>query len=240
MFKRLTISAIAAASAVTSALACTSLIAAPGATADGSAMITYAADSHSLYGELYSTPAQDHKKGDMRKVYDWDSGKYLGEIPQPAHTYATIGNMNEHGLAISESTWGGRHELMDTTGIIDYGSLIYIALERAKTAREAIKVMTDLVKEYGYASEGESFSIADGKEAWIMEMIGKGGKSKGAVWVARRIPDGMISGHANHSRIHTFPLNDPETLYSPDVIDFARSQGYFDGKDEEFDFSPTP
>ena len=237
MFKRLTISAIAAASAVTSALACTSLIAAPGATADGSAMITYAADSHSLYGELYSTPAQDHKKGDMRKVYDWDSGKYLGEIPQPAHTYATIGNMNEHGLAISESTWGGRHELMDTTGIIDYGSLIYIALERAKTAREAIKVMTDLVKEYGYASEGESFSIADGKEAWIMEMIGKGGKSKGAVWVARRIPDGMISGHANHSRIHTFPLNDPETLYSPDVIDFARSQGYFDGKDEEFDFS---
>ena len=237
MFKRLTISAIAAASAVTSALACTSLIAAPGATADGSAMITYAADSHSLYGELYSTPAQDHKKGDMRKVYDWDSGKYLGEIPQPAHTYATIGNMNEHGLAISESTWGGRHELMDTTGIIDYGSLIYIALERAKTAREAIKVMTDLVKEYGYASEGESFSIADGKEAWIMEMIGKGGKSKGAVWVARRIPDGMISGHANHSRIHTFPLNDPETLYSPDVIDFARSQGYFDGKDEDFDFS---
>ena len=237
MFRRITIFAVATLTATASALACTSLIAAPGATSDGSSLITYAADSHSLYGELYSTPAQDHKKGDMRKVYDWDSGRYLGEIPQPAHTYATVGNMNEHGLAISESTWGGREELVDTTGIIDYGSLIYITLERAKTAREAIKIMTDLVKEYGYASEGESFSIADGKEAWIMEMIGKGGKSKGAVWVARRIPDGMISGHANHARIHKFPLNDPETLYSPDVIDFARSQGYFDGKDEDFDFS---
>lgn len=219
------------------AWACTSLIATPGATADGSAMITYAADSHVLYGELYSTPAADHKPGAMRDVRDWDTGKFLGRIPQPRHTYATVGNMNEHGLAISESTWGGRHELADTTGLIDYGSLIYITLERAKTAREAIKTMTDLVAEYGYYSEGESFSIADGKEAWIMEMIGKGGKSKGAVWVARRIPDGMISGHANHSRIHRFPLNDPETLYAPDVIDFARSQGYFSGKDEDFDFS---
>ena len=141
----------------------------------------------------------------MREVRDWDTGRLLGHIPQPAHTYATVGNINEHGLAISESTWGGREELVDTTGIIDYGSLIYITLERAKTAREAIKTMTDLVAEYGYASEGESFSIADGNEAWIMEMIGKGGKSKGAVWVARRIPDGMISGHANHARIHTFP-----------------------------------
>ena len=219
------------------ASACTSLIAAPGATADGRAMITYAADSHTLYGELYSTPAADHAPGEMREVRDWDTGRLLGHIPQPAHTYATVGNINEHGLAISESTWGGREELVDTTGIIDYGSLIYITLERAKTAREAIKTMTDLVAEYGYASEGESFSIADGKEAWIMEMIGKGGKSKGAVWVARRIPDGMISGHANHARIHTFPLKDKETLYSPDVIDFARSQGYFDGKDEDFDFS---
>ncbi len=219
------------------ASACTSLIAAPGATADGSAMITYAADSHTLYGELYSTPAADHAPGEMREVRDWDTGRLLGHIPQPAHTYATVGNINEHGLAISESTWGGRVELVDTTGIIDYGSLIYITLERAKTAREAIKTMTDLVAEYGYASEGESFSIADGNEAWIMEMIGKGGKSKGAVWVARRIPDGMISGHANHARIHTFPLNDPETLYSPDVINFARSQGYFSGKDKDFDFS---
>ena len=186
---------------------------------------------------MYSQPAKDHPKGAMRKVYEWDTGRYLGEIPEVAHTYATIGNMNEHGLAISESTWGGREELVDTTGIVDYGSLIYITLQRAKTAREAIKVMTDLVRDYGYYSSGESFSIADGKEAWIMEMIGKGGKSKGAVWVARRIPDGMISGHANHARIHTFPLKDKETLYSPDVIDFARSQGYFDGKDEDFDFS---
>lgn len=221
------------------ALACTSLIATPGATDDNSVMITYAADSHNLYGELYSSPAKDHPKGAMRKVHDWDTGKYLGEIPQVSHTYATIGNMNEHGLAISESTWGGREELVDTTGIIDYGSLIYITLERAKTAREAIKVMTSLVNDYGYASEGESFSIADGKEAWIMDLIGKGGKEKGAVWVARRIPDGMISGHANHPRIHKFPLNDPETLYSPDVIDFARSQGYYEGKDEDFDFSRT-
>lgn len=219
------------------AMACTSLIATPGATTDGSALITYAADSHTLYGELYSTPAADHAPGAMRDVVDWDTGRFLGRIPQPAHTYATVGNMNEMGLAISESTWGGREELCDTTGLIDYGSLIYITLERARDAREAIKVMTDLVAEYGYYSEGESFSIADGKEVWIMEMIGKGGKSKGAVWVARRIPDGMISGHANHSRIHRFPLNDPETLYSPDVIDFARSQGYFDGKDEDFDFS---
>lgn len=219
------------------ALACTSLIATPGATADNSAMITYAADSHNLYGELYSTPAADHQPGDMRTVKDWDTGRYLGKIPQPAHTHATVGNMNEHGLAISESTWGGREELYDSTGIIDYGSLIYIALERARTAREAIKVMTDLVAEHGYASEGESFSIADSDEAWIMEMIGKGGKSKGAVWVARRIPDGMISGHANHARIHKFPLDDPETLYSPDVISFAREQGYYKGADKDFDFS---
>ncbi|MBQ8773345.1 MAG: C69 family dipeptidase [Muribaculaceae bacterium] len=217
--------------------ACTSLLASGGATADGSVMITYAADSHNLYGELYSQPAKDYEKGAMRKVYEWDTGKYLGEIPEVAHTYATIGNMNEHGLAISESTWGGREELVDTTGIIDYGSLIYITLQRAKTARQAIDVMTGLVKEYGYYSSGESFSIADGKEAWIMELIGKGGKSKGAVWVARRIPDGMISGHANHARIHKFPLKDKETLYSDDVISFAREQGYFNGRDEDFDFS---
>ena len=235
--KFLATAALMAASAAVPAMACTSLIATPGATTDGSAMITYAADSHTLYGELYSTPAADHAPGEMRKVYDWDTGRYLGEIPQPPHTYATVGNMNEHGLAISESTWGGREELYDSTGVVDYGSLIYITLERAKTAREAIAVMTQLVRDHGYASEGESFSIADGKEAWIMEMIGKGGKSKGAVWVARRVPDGMISGHANHARIHTFPLNDPETLYSPDVISFAREQGYFTGPDSVFDFS---
>lgn len=220
------------------ALACTSLIAGKGATADGSVMITYAADSHTLYGELYSRPAADHEPGSMRKVYDWDSGRYLGEIPEVAHTYATIGNMNEHGLTISESTWGGREELVDTTGIIDYGSLIYIALERSRTPREAIKVMTDLVKEYGYASEGESFSIADANEAWIMELIGKGGKEKGAVWVARRIPDDCISGHANHSRIHQFPMNDKENcLYSPDVVKFAKKQGYYSGNDKDFSFS---
>ncbi|MCM1520705.1 MAG: C69 family dipeptidase [Lachnoclostridium sp.] len=219
-------------------LACTSLIAGKNATTDGSVLITYAADSHTLYGELYNRPGGIHAKGEMRKVYDWDTARYLGEIPEAEVTYTTIGNMNEHGLTISESTWGGREELVDTTGIVDYGSLIYIALERARTPREAIKVMTDLVRDYGYASEGESFSIADADEAWIMELIGKGSDEKGAVWVARRIPDDCISGHANHSRIHQFPLNDPENcIYSPDVIDFARRKGYFSGKDEDFSFS---
>lgn len=218
--------------------ACTSLIAAKGATDSGSTMITYAADAHVLYGELYSQPAADHTPGTMRPVVDWDSHRLLGEIPEVAHTYATVGNMNEHGLTISESTWGGREELAGS-GLIDYGSLIYITLQRAKTAREAIKVMTDLIKDYGYASEGESFSIADPNEVWIMELIGKGKSDPGAVWVARRVPDGCISGHANHSRIHTFPLNDPETLYSDDVISFARKQGLYNGKDEDFDFSRT-
>lgn len=220
------------------ALACTGLIAGPKATADGSTLITYAADSHTLYGELYHTPAADHAKGAMRKVVEWDTGRELGEIPQIAHTYTTIGNMNEHGLAITESTWGGREELAGS-GMIDYGSLIYITLERARTAREALKIMTDLVKDYGYASEGESFAIADPDEVWIMEMIGKGKADKGAVWVARRVPDDCISGHANHSRIHKFPLKDKkgETIYSPDVIKFARKMGYFSGKDEDFDFS---
>lgn len=237
MKKQLLTFLLTAAAMVTfEAYACTSLIATRGASADGSTMITYAADSHTLYGELYNQPAADHPKGAMRKIFDWDSGTYRGEIPEVKHTYATIGNMNEHGLTIAESTWGGRHEL-EGSGLIDYGSLIYITLQRAKTAREAIKVMTDLVNEYGYGSEGESFSIADPEEAWVMELIGKGKSDKGAVWVARRVPDGYISGHANHSRIHKFPLNDPETLYSPDVIEFARQQGYFDGKDEDFDFS---
>ncbi len=218
--------------------ASTRLFAAKGATADGSVMVTYAADSHNLYGELYNQPAADHPAGTMRKIVEWDTGKPLGEIPEVPHTYATIGNMNEHGLAIAESTWGGREELAGT-GIIDYGSLIYVTLQRAKTAREAIKVMTNLVKDYGYASSGESFSIADPDEAWVMELIGKGKADKGAVWVARRVPDGHISGHANHPRIHKFPLKDKtgETIYSPDVIKFARSQGYFNGKDEDFDFS---
>ncbi len=218
--------------------ACTSLIATAGATTDGSVMITYAADSHVLYGELYNQPAADHAPGTMRPVVEWDTHKLLGEIPEVAHTYATIGNMNEHGLTISESTWGGRPELAGS-GLIDYGSLIYITLQRAKTAREAVDVMTSLVKDYGYSSSGESFSIADPNEAWIMEMIGKGQSDPGAVWVARRVPDGYISGHANHSRIHQFPLNDPETLYAPDVISFARKQGLYEGKDEDFSFSST-
>ncbi len=228
----------AMAMASSAAMACTGLIAAPGATADGSTLITYAADSHTLYGEIYYKPATDHPKGTMRQVVEWDTGKPLGEIPEISHTYTTIGNMNEHGLAITESTWGGRPELAGS-GIIDYGSLIYITLERARTAREAIKTMTDLVNTYGYASEGESFTIADPTEVWIMEMIGKGKTDKGAVWVARRIPDDCISGHANHSRIHRFPLKDKSghTIYSPDVIKFARKMGYFNGKDEDFSFS---
>jgi len=199
-------------------------------------MITYAADSHVLYGELYHREGGVHAPGTMRPVIDWDSQKPLGEIPEAPETYTRIGNMNEHGVTIAESTWGGREEL-EGSGLIDYGSLIYITLERSKTAREAIKVMTGLVDEYGYASSGESFSIADPNEVWIMELIGKGKDDKGAVWVARRIPDNAISGHANHSRIHTFPLKDPETLYADDVIEFARKKGYFNGKDKDFDFS---
>ncbi|MDE7336483.1 MAG: C69 family dipeptidase, partial [Muribaculaceae bacterium] len=236
--KKLIAFSMAAALGWLGADACTSLIAAKGATKDGSVMITYAADSHTLYGDMPSAPAADHAPGAMRKIYDWDSGRYLGEIPQPAHTYSRIGHVNENGVAMAESTWGGREELVDPEGIIDYGSLIYITLERARTAREAVKIMTDLVEEFGYASEGESFSIADPNEAWIVEMIGKGPGRKGAVWVARRIPDGCISGHANNPRIHQFPLNEPETtIYSPDVISFAREKGYFDGKDEDFSFS---
>lgn len=235
--KSLILSIAALMAAPLSALACTSLIAAKGATKDGSVIITYSADSHGLYGELYHHKGGTHAAGEMLKVTEWDTGKYLGEIAQVPVTYTTLGNMNEHGLAIVESTWGGHRELRDTAGIMDYGSLIYITLQRARTAREAIKVMTDLVNEYGYYSSGESFSIADGDEAWIMELIGKGGKEKGAVWVARRVPDGYISGHANHPRIHQFPLDDPETLYSPDVISFARKMGYFDGKDKDFSFS---
>lgn len=201
-------------------------------------MVTYAADAHTLYGALYHQPAADHAPGTMRAVTDWDTGAHRGYIPEVAHTYSTVGNMNEHGLTIAESTWGGRPEL-EGSGMIDYGSLIYITLQRARTAREAIDVMTQLVNDYGYASEGESFSIADPNDVWVLELIGKGKVDKGAVWVARRVPDGYISGHANHSRIHKFPLDDPETLYSPDVISFAREQGLYDGADEDFDFSRT-
>ena len=223
-----------------SADACTNLIVGKNASADGSTIISYAADSHTLFGDLQYLPAADHRPGEMRKIYDWDSGIYLGEIPEVAHTYAVVGNTNELQVTIGESTWGGRHELEDTTGIIDYGSLIYIALQRSRTAREALTIMTDLVAKYGYRSEGESFSIGDPNEVWVMDLIGKGGKDKGAVWVAIRIPDDCISGHANQPRIHTFPQNDKANcIYSKDVISFARKMGYFNGKDAEFDFSLT-
>lgn len=219
------------------ARSCTNVIVTKGASADGSCMVSYAADSHSLFGELYFKPEKDWKLGDKLRVYDWDSGQYLGLIDQVEHTYKTIGNMNEHQLIIAETTFGGRAELADPNGIMDYGSLIYITLQRAKTAREAIKVMTDLTKRYGYFSEGETFSIIDKNEAWIMEMVGKGKKEKGSVWVARRIPDGFICSHANQSRITTFPLNDPANcLYAPDVISFARENGWYDGPDSEFSF----
>lgn len=237
IISQIIIAAALTASVTPVADACTSFLVGKKASADGSAMITYAADSHTLYGDITHTPAADHKKGATREVRDWDSNRYLCDIPQPAHTYAVTGNMNEHGLAIGESTWGGREELWGDKGI-DYGSLIYIALERARTAREAINVMTSLVADYDYASEGESFSISDGDEVWLMEMIGKGKEEKGAVWVARRVPDDCIAAHANHSRIHRFPLDEPETtLYSPDVIEFARKRGLYEGPDSLFSFS---
>lgn len=220
--------------------ACTNLLVTKGASKEGATMISYTADSHTLYGELYHWPAADYPPGTILKIYEWDTGEYKGEIPQVAHTYNVIGNMNEHQLAIGETTYGGREELHNPTGIMDYGSLMYIALQRAKTAREAIEVMTDLMDKYGYCSEGESLSISDPNEVWIMEMIGKGPDKKGAVWVAMRIPDGYICGHANQSRIQTFPLNDKENcLYEKDVIKLAREKGWFNGKDEEFSFSDT-
>jgi dipeptidase len=239
--------------------ACTNFLVTKGASVKGSTMITYAADSHQLYGELYYLPAKDYPQGTLVDVIEWDTRKYMGKISQVAHTYSVVGNMNEHQLAIGETTYGGIETLLDTTAIVDYGSLIYLTLQRAKNAREAIKVMSDLVSEYGYASEGESFSIADANEAWIFEIIGKGSNNRGAVWVARRIPDGYISGHANQARIQTFPLStgkknsiaitskelnrvsDPlvECVYAYDVIDFARSKNLFKGKDAEFSFSDT-
>jgi dipeptidase len=223
---------------IVSSWACTNLLVGRAASTDGSTMVTYSADSYAMYGELYHWPAMTYPEGAWLEIRDWETNKYLGRIPQARQTYNVIGNMNEHQLCIAETTFGGRDELVDTTGILDYGSLIYIALQRSKTAREAIKVMTDLVETYGYYSGGESFSIVDKNEVWIMEMIGKGVGNRGAVWVAVRIPDDCITAHANHSRIHKFPLNDRENcLYSKDVISFARSMGYFDGKDEDFSFS---
>jgi dipeptidase len=233
--------------------ACTNSLVTKGASKDGSVMITYAADSHVLYGELYYWPAKSWPAGTMVDIYEWDTGKFLGKIPQKAHTYSVVGNMNQHQLSIGETTYGGRLELMDSTAIVDYGSLIYLTLQRAKNAREAIATFSELVSKYGYASEGESFSIGDANEAWILELIGKGPGNKGAVWVARRIPDGYICGHANHPRITTFPLadgvksitskqleriNNPEveTVYAYDVIDVARQHGWFSGDDKDFSF----
>ncbi len=231
---------VAAAAAAPPAAACTNILVSRGASADGSTMITYAADSHELYGELYYTPPGVHAPGEMRDIVEWDTGKLLGRIPQAPVTYSVVGNMNEHQVAVGETTFTGREELAGPAGVIDYGSLMYIALERATTAREAIRVMTDLVAEYGYASTGESFSVSDPDEVWLLEMIGKGEGQKGAVWVARRIPDGYISAHANQARIRTFPLDDPDScLYAPDVISFAREKGWFDGRDEDFSFAGT-
>ncbi len=218
--------------------ACTNLIVTRGASTDGSVMVSYAADSHQLYGALYKHRGGTHPAGTMLRVTEWDTGKYLGEIPQVAQTYSTTGNMNEYGLIIGETTYGGLEQLSDPNGIMDYGSLIYIALQRAKTAREAIGVIAQLTADHGYASTGESFSIADRNEAWIMEMQSKGRLGKGIVWVARRIPDGMVSAHANHPRITQFPMNDPENcLYSADVISFARENGFYTGTDAAFSFS---
>ncbi len=220
------------------AFPCTNFLITRGASRDGSTMISYSADSHVLFGELYYWPAKDYPAGTMLDVKEWDTGKWLGKIPQVRHTYSVVGNINEHQLAIGETTYGGRSELSDSTAIMDYGSLIYITLQRAKTAREAIQTIAKLMDDYGYCSSGESFSIADPNEVWIMEIIGKGPGNRGAVWVARRVPDGYVCGHANQSRITTFPQNDPENcLFAPDVISFARSKGYFTGSDVDFSFS---
>lgn len=219
------------------ALPCTSILVSRGASTDGATMLTYAADSHELYGELALTPARLGSEGTLLDIIEWDTGKRLGAIPQARRTFTVVGNLNERQVAIGETTFTGREELKDPTGLIDYGSLMQLALQRAATAREAITVMTELVAKHGYASTGETFSISDPKEAWLLEMIGKGPARKGAVWVARRVPDGMLTAHANNSRIRQFPLNDPNTLYSKDVITFAREKGYFKGKDEDFSFA---
>lgn len=259
--------------------ACTSFLFSKGATTDGSTMITYAADSHTIYGELYYNRAAQYPAGTMIQVIEWDSGKPLVKIPQVAQTYTTVGNMNEWGLTIGETTYGGRPECENGGEGIDYGSLIYLTLQRAKTAREAIKTIAEFMSTYGYASSGESFSIADGDEVWIMELIGKGKPvmdtikdkkgnvksikankkwTKGGVWVARRIPEGYVSGHANQARITTFPWQkkgsfvsissknlkeifrpEVETVYAYDVVEFARMKGWYNGKDEDFSFSDT-
>ena len=218
--------------------ACTNLIVGKKASVDGSVLISYSADSYGMFGFLCHFPAATHPEGAFRDIYDWENGRYNGRIKEVRQTYNVIGNINEFQVSIGETTFGGRSELVDTTAVLDYGSLIYVALQRSRTAKEAIKVMTDLVKEYGYRSGGESFTIADPNEVWIMEMIGKGPGVKGAVWVAVRIPDDCISGHANQSRIRQFNLNDKDNcLYAPDVISFAREKGYFEGLNKDFSFA---
>lgn len=219
---------------------CTNLMVTKGASVDGSTMMSYHADSHSLYGELYYRPAADYPVGSLLDIYEWDTGKYLGKIRQARHTYLVVGNINEHQLSIGETTYTGREELADSTALLDYGSLIYVTLQRAKTARAAIDTIAALMNECGYYSTGESFSISDPNEVWVMDIIGKGPGSKGAVWVARRVPEGYICAHANHSRIRQFPLKDPANcVYAKDVISFARSKGWFKGADEEFSFADT-
>ena len=236
--KRLILSLLLATVVATYLPACTNLIVGKNASTDGSTIVSYSADSYGLFGELYHYPAGIHKKGTMIDIHEWDTGKYLGQIEQARQTFNVIGNMNEFQLTIGETTFGGRPELVDSTGVIDYGSLIYLGLQRSRTAREAIRVMTELVEEYGYYSSGESFTIADPNEVWIMEMIGKGPGVKGAVWVAVRVPDDCIAAHANQSRIHQFDMNDKENcMYSPDVISFAREKGFFNGKNKDFSFA---
>lgn len=222
------------------AFACSNLIVGKKASVDGSVMVSYNADDYGMFGHLCHYPAGTHPKGSMRQIYDWDSGVYHGEIEEAPVTYNVIGNINEFQLSIGETTYGGREEMVDSTGILDYGSLIYVTLQRAKTAREAISVMTSLVEKYGYNSEGETFSICDPNEAWIMEMQGTGAGSKGVVWVALRIPDDAICAHANQSRIGKFNMRDKKNvLYSKNVISYARKMGWFNGKDSEFSWKNT-
>ena len=237
--KTFALAAIMLASAM-EASACTNLIVGKKASVDGSVLVSYNADDYGMFGHLCHYPAGTHQKGEMRKIFDWDTGEYHGEIPEAPVTYNVIGNINEFQLSIGETTYGGREEMVDTTGILDYGSLIYVTLQRAKTAREAISVMTSLVEKYGYCSSGETFSICDPNEAWIMEMMGTGPGSKGVVWVAMRIPDNAICAHANQSRIGKFDMRDKKNVVcSKNVISYARKMGWFTGKDADFSWKNT-
>ncbi len=252
-----------AVAAIKPASSCTNFLVTKGASTDGSTFLSYCFDMHTHYGELYFWPAATYPEGTMLPIVEWDTYKPLGEIKQVRQTYRVVGNMNEHSVAMSETTFGGRNELADSTGIMDYGAMIFVTLQRAKTAREAIKIMTELANEYGYYSGGEAYSICDPNEAWMLELIGKGTKivngknvNKGAVWVAIRIPDGYVAAHANQARITTFPLENGKTsissknidkifnpevevVYAHDVISFAKAAGYYSGADAAFSFSDT-